>query len=89
MPKDDLVARLRGWADEDREGPFSRHKRIQFEAAAAIEALRAEVEGLRADAERLDSRMILVRRRDEFGDTEDCLHTQIDLREAIDAARRK
>ena len=48
----DIVERLRNWADDDRDGEFSHHKRIQFEAAAEITRLRAEAEALRKDAER-------------------------------------
>ena len=48
----DIVERLRNWADDDRDGEFSHHKRMQFEAAAEITRLRAEAEALRKDAER-------------------------------------
>ncbi len=48
----DLVGRLRKWADDDGPGPFSHHRRIQEEAAEELTRLRAEVEALRADAER-------------------------------------
>lgn len=43
----DIVERLTNWADDDREGPLSHHKRIQFEAVAEITRLRAEAEALR------------------------------------------
>ena len=87
MPKDDLVARLRGWADEDREGPFSHHKRIQFEAAAAIEALRAEVEGLREDAERY--RLLKTLDRGAFMRIRGASLQWAEADAAIDAARMK
>ena len=48
----DLVGRLRKRADDDGPGPFSHHRRIQEEAAEELTRLRAEVEALRADAER-------------------------------------
>lgn len=48
----DLVERLRKWADDTGPGPFSHHRRIQEEAADELTRLRAEVEALRADAER-------------------------------------
>ncbi len=49
----DIVERLRNWADDDRDGEFSHHKRIQFEAAAEITRLRAEAEALRKALQQL------------------------------------
>ena len=49
--------------------------------------LRAEVEALRADAERLDCGQIMIDTRDEFGEPKQVWHTGMNLRAAIDAAR--
>lgn len=62
---------------------LERHNALALNAAK----LQAEVEALRRDAERLDSKRILVHSRDEFGEPVSVLHTGIDLRAAIDAAR--
>ena len=48
--------------------------------------LRAEVEALRADAERLDCGQIIIDTRDEFGEPKQVWHTGMNLRAAIDAA---
>lgn len=56
-------------------------------AEQATATLRAELEQCRADAERLDSRMIAITGRDEFGDPQRVIHYDIDLRAAINAAR--
>ena len=52
-----------------------------------ITRLRAEVEALRADAERLDCGQIMIDTRDEFGEPKQVWHTGMNLRAAIDAAR--
>ena len=52
-----------------------------------ITRLRAEVEELRADAERLDCGQIMIDTRDEFGEPKQVWHTGMNLRAAIDAAR--
>lgn len=57
--------------------------RAEYELAAA----RAEAEAWRKDAERLNSRRIRIGGRNEFGEPVIVLHTDIDLRAAIDAAR--
>lgn len=54
---------------------------------AELRRLAAEVEALRADAERLDSGCILTQERDEFGEPYQRITTGIDLRAAIDAAK--
>ena len=54
---------------------------------AERDAARAEVEALRADAERLDSGQIMIDTLDEFGKPKQVWHTGMDLRKAIDAAR--
>jgi hypothetical protein len=51
------------------------------------DAARAEVEALRADAERLDCGQIMIDTRDEFGEPKQVWHTGMNLRAAIDAAR--
>ena len=56
-------------------------------AFAEIGRLRAEVEVLRADAERLDCGQIMIDTRDEFGEPKQVWHTGMNLRAAIDAAR--
>ena len=56
-------------------------------AATEIERLRAEVEVLRADSERLDCGQIMIDTRDEFGEPKQVWHTGMNLRAAIDAAR--
>ena len=48
--------------------------------------LTAEVEALRADAERLDCGQIMIDTRDEFGEPKQVWHTGMNLRAAIDAA---
>ena len=47
----------------------------------------AQVEALRADAERLDCGQIMIDTRDEFGEPKQVWHTGMNLRAAIDAAR--
>ena len=56
-------------------------------AFAEIGRLRADVEALRADADRLDCGQIMIDTRDEFGDSKQVWHTGMNLRAAIDAAR--
>ena len=56
-------------------------------AFAEIGRLRAEVEVLRADADRLDCGQIMIDTRDEFGEPKQVWHTGMNLRAAIDAAR--
>ena len=46
-----------------------------------------EIERLREDAERLDSGLIRLVDRDEFGESVATVYSQVDLRAAIDAAR--
>ena len=48
--------------------------------------LTAEVEALRADAERLDCGQIMISTLDEFGEPKQVWHTGMNLRAAIDAA---
>ena len=53
---------------------------------ADVEKLEAEVEALRADADRLDCGQIMIDTRDEFGEPKQVWHTGMNLRAAIDAA---
>lgn len=55
--------------------------------AEAIALLHAENERLREDAERLDSGLIRLVDRDEFGESVATVYSQVDLRAEIDAAR--
>ncbi len=55
-------------------------------AFVEIGRLRAEVEALRADAERLDCGQIMISTLDEFGEPKQVWHTGMNLRAAIDAA---
>lgn len=59
------------------------------QAAAELRRLHAENEALRADAQRLDSGVILLGDLDDMGDHIEVLHKDLNLRAAIDAARRK
>lgn len=55
-------------------------------AALRIRELERENAALREDKERLDSGMIRLRAFSEWGN-EWCIHTRLDLRAAVDAAR--
>lgn len=55
---------------------------------ARVEELRRENAALRKDKDRLDSGMIRLRAFSEWGNGW-CVHSGIDLRAAIDAARAK
>lgn len=54
-----------------------------------LEKTRKEIDALRADKKRLDSRTIRIIHRDDLGNPSPCIHAGIDLRAAIDAARRE
>ena len=64
----------------ERELAAERAQRVAAEARARE---------LERDAERLDSRAIVISERDDFGDVSKTLHTDIDLRAAIDAAQKE
>ena len=66
---------------------FSPATKAEAEFFDEITRLRAEVEALRADAERLDCGQIMIDTRDEFGEPKQVWHTGMNLRAAIDAAR--
>lgn len=53
------------------------------------ERLQAENAALREDKERLDFGQIRIREMDELGDFHWCIHKGLNLRAAIDAARKE
>lgn len=71
------------------EETLERCKAVSDAMADWLRADAAELEALRADAERLDSRCIALTENDEFGDEFKRIIVGIDLRAAIDAARKK
>jgi hypothetical protein len=54
-----------------------------------IESLRTQLAAAQKDAERLNSGMLKLKHRDEFGDDYTCLYTGLDLRAAIDQAMQE
>ena len=54
-----------------------------------VEQLERENAALLRDKERLDSRTIRIIHRDDLGNPSPCIHSGIDLRAAIDAAREE
>jgi hypothetical protein len=56
--------------------------------AQSVQRLSAENANLREDKARLDSGIIRLVHRDEFGESSPCVHTALDLRAAIDQARQ-
>src|SRR5690606_3815322 len=77
MTVTDLIERLRALARHEHSDVS-----IAEEAAAALEAARM-------DAERLDSGTIRIIQRDEFGMQQTTVYSGVDLRAAIDQARRR
>ena len=79
---EDLTADRDSWRDQASARAADAVRFMQERDAA-----RAEVEALRADAERLDCGQIMIDTRDEFGEPKQVWHTGMNLRAAIDAAR--
>ena len=78
---EDLTADRDSWRDQASARAADAVRFMQERDAA-----RAEVEALRADAERLDCGQIMIDTRDEFGEPKQVWHTGMNLRAAIDAA---
>lgn len=65
---------ISGWAERARKAEEER------------DALAEKVKALQDDARRLDSRVIRIEGRDEFGQSHGIIYSGVDLRAAIDAA---
>ncbi len=78
---EDLTADRDSWRDQASARAADAVRFMQERDAA-----RAEVEALRADAERMDCGQIMISTLDEFGEPKQVWHTGMNLRAAIDAA---
>ena len=76
------------WPNTQDELDRTNAARKMQEAAAELDRLQARVAELEVDAERLNSGAILLGDRDDFGEPYTRLIIGLDLRAAIDTARK-
>jgi len=87
---DELIERLGFWIDRSGATAVLREVGGGCHPATRSElALWDALEAARMDAERLDSGTIRIIERDEFGMQHTTAYSGVDLRAAIDQARRK